>query len=127
MGQKEKQSRIDSINGSVANTLKKRRLEMGYSIQELSQQSGISRSSIRRIEEAERQPTTNTLLFLCDALEVPCWKVLKTSEDAQKNPIKERDAFLPDDLEKAFLKLRKRCLSKPELGEAVTTLVKSMT
>ena len=127
MGQKQRESRIEAVNQAVASTLKQRRLEMGHSIQELSQRSGISRSSIRRIEEAERQPTTNTLLFLCDALEIPCWEILKTSEETQSKSEKKASGLLSEPLEKAFLKLRKRCATNPELGEAISTLAKSIT
>lgn len=45
-----------------------RRTEKGYSIRELSKYSGISKSTINRIENGKISPTVNTVEILAKAL-----------------------------------------------------------
>ena len=56
------------------------RVEKALSKNELSQRSGISRATIKRIEEGQRSPSLYILLMLCKAMEVPLWSLIKEVE-----------------------------------------------
>ena len=116
---------IDRISIEISQVLKERRFELGFSIQELSYRSGVDRSTIRRIEESQRQPNLATLLRITDALELSCGDLLKNTESkdkAKKESVQPLE--LPKDVEKAILKLRKKCLEKPDIGEGLVKLAR---
>lgn len=115
------------ITDKLSADLKKRRYEIGMSMQELSYRSGVSRSSIKRIEEADRQPNIETILLMASALDMPCWKLLKEAEEVNETERDKQEALiLPHDVEKAFLKMRKKSLEKPEMGEALKVLAQNI-
>ncbi len=110
------QKLVQRVTDEIATKIRGLRLEQGISNNELSQRSGLSRASIRRIEEQERNPTISTLLTICAALKVPCWKVIKESEEALGGAPKvmEDSIDLPEGAEKLFLSLREKCRTEPE-------------
>ena len=115
------------ITDSISAELKARRFELGISMQELSYRSGVSRTSIKRIEEAERQPNIETILLMASALDLPCWKLLKNAESSLTTKReKQEPPCLPNDVEKAFVKLRKKAVEKPEIGDALKVLAKNI-
>jgi len=115
------------ITDRISADLKARRFELGMSMQELSYRSGVSRTSIKRIEEAERQPNIETILLLSSTLDLPCWKLLKKAESGIDSDREKQEALtLPHETEKAFVKLRKKSLEKPEIGEAIKIFARNI-
>ena len=54
---------------------------------ELSQRSGISRATIRTIENGEKQPSIYSLLKISEGLGIELWEILKkATERAKKKP-----------------------------------------
>ena len=64
----------------LAKLLQKTREEQSLSKNELSQRSGVSRTSILRIEQGERSPSIYILMLLAKSLDVDLWKLLKEAE-----------------------------------------------
>lgn len=56
------------------------RKEKGISSQQLEYLSGVSQSNISRIESNEISPTIDTLLKLCNALEISVLELLENNE-----------------------------------------------
>lgn len=54
-----------------------RREQKGYSIRELSKRSGISKSTINRIENGKVSPSVDTLEILANALECDFFDMLE--------------------------------------------------
>lgn len=123
----EQEKELKRITGRIAKTLKEKRYEMGFSVQELSYRSGVNRSTIHRIEEEVRQPNIDTLLRLTKPLEMSCWELLQKAEVTNEKEERESEALrLPEDVEKAFLKLRKKCKDKPELASSIVGISKNL-
>lgn len=54
-----------------------KRMEKGYTIRELAEQSGISRAAINKIENGKVSPTIKTLEALAEALGCSVFDLLK--------------------------------------------------
>jgi transcriptional regulator with XRE-family HTH domain len=54
-----------SLDGLIAQRLKRLRAERGWSLDELARRSQVSRATLSRLENAEVSPTTNVLGKLC--------------------------------------------------------------
>ena len=59
----------DYIN-SFGNSIRKRRIERGLSMQELANLAGVEISQVYRIEKGKINPKLITIIVLCKALEV---------------------------------------------------------
>jgi transcriptional regulator with XRE-family HTH domain len=57
-----------SLDERIAQRIRRRREELGHSLERLAELSGVSRSMLSRIERAESSPTATLLLKVCDAL-----------------------------------------------------------
>jgi len=113
------------VTNKIADLIKKKRYDLGISLQELSYRSGVNRSTISRIETYERQPNIATLLRLAPSLGFSCWELIKRAEKEYASPAPEvTPMILSDDAEKAFLKLRKKCLEKEDMEEAIIRLTR---
>ncbi len=58
---------IDSLTRRLADRLKRLRQDRQWSLDQLSQTSGVSRATLSRLENAEVSPTTDVLGKLCTA------------------------------------------------------------
>lgn len=58
----------DSFDNSIADRLKALRIAKGLTLDQLAEQSGVSRAMISRIERAQASPTAALLARLCSAL-----------------------------------------------------------
>ncbi|MEE1664912.1 XRE family transcriptional regulator [Streptomyces sp. WAC07094] len=56
---------IDSVDARLAGRLAELRAERGWSLEELAERSGVSRSTLSRAERAEISPTASLLNRLC--------------------------------------------------------------
>lgn len=72
----------NNIDLGIAERLKRLRQEKGWSLDELSERSGISRASLSRIEKAEVSPTAQVLNKLCAAHNIPLSRLLHMVEES---------------------------------------------
>ncbi|HBF31526.1 XRE family transcriptional regulator [Rhizobium sp.] len=59
---------IDDLNSTISERLKALRTAKGLTLDQLADQSGVSRAMISRIERGEASPTASLLARLCSAL-----------------------------------------------------------
>lgn len=71
-----------TLNGRLAERLKQIRMERGWSLQQLADASGVSRSTLSRIENGEVSPTAETLGSLSLAYRMTISQVLAPIEAA---------------------------------------------
>lgn len=60
----------DDIEARIAGRLKRRREELGYSLADLAERSGVSKPMISKIERCETSPTAALLGRLCAGLDI---------------------------------------------------------
>jgi transcriptional regulator with XRE-family HTH domain len=65
----------------VGARIRERRLEQGWTLEQLAGRSGIARQTLNAIELATLHPRLSTLLAIADALGVPVTDLLATSVD----------------------------------------------
>ncbi|PAB57734.1 helix-turn-helix domain-containing protein [Anaeromicrobium sediminis] len=61
---------MDKLNHVIGNNLKDLRKSLGYTLDKLSEVTGISKSMLGQIERGESNPTINTLWKICNGLQV---------------------------------------------------------
>lgn len=54
----------------IGNLIKQFRTSKGYSVNKLANMSGISQSYLRDVELCNKNPTVETLSYVCDALNI---------------------------------------------------------
>lgn len=87
------------MNTNIHEFLQERRIEMKLSIQQLSQESGISASHISRMERGVRNPSPQTLEKLAVPLHVEYLTLLKVAdllESPQSNCVDLKKVLLND-------------------------------
>jgi transcriptional regulator with XRE-family HTH domain len=78
----ETQAPTDGLTESLAATVTSARLERGWSVNVLAQESGVSRAMIARIERGEVQPTAALLARLSGALGMTLSELIAHAEGA---------------------------------------------
>lgn len=73
-----------ALCSAVAHVLHDERKKRGLSLTAVATTAGLSRQMISFVEEEERNPTLDTLLRICDALEINFIDVLKRAAKAAK-------------------------------------------
>jgi transcriptional regulator with XRE-family HTH domain len=71
------------LDERIAQRVRARRDELGYSLDRLAELSGVSRSMLSRIERAESSPTATLLLRVCDALGLTLSGLMADAERAR--------------------------------------------
>ncbi|MEM7070734.1 MAG: helix-turn-helix transcriptional regulator, partial [Pseudomonadota bacterium] len=64
------------MNEELGATLKRLRKAYQLSLSDLSEQSGVAKSIISRIEKNETNPTISTMMKLCEALDKPLGELI---------------------------------------------------
>lgn len=54
----------------IGEQIKSFRLNKGYSVNRLANEAGLSQSYLRDVELCKKNPTVETLSYICDALEI---------------------------------------------------------
>jgi transcriptional regulator with XRE-family HTH domain len=80
----------DDIDDRIAARLRALRTERGWSLEDLAQQSGVSRATLSRLENAEVSATAATLGRLCAAYGLAVSRLMFMAED-QFMPVVRRD------------------------------------
>src|ERR1017187_77290 len=72
------------IEGRIAQRLAQLRAEQGWSLEALSERTGISRATLSRLERSELSPTAALLGRLCTAYG---WTLSRLMADAENKPV----------------------------------------
>ena len=81
----------ETIDRRIAERLKGLRGERGWSLDQLAAQSGVSRTTLSRLENAEVSPTASVLGRLCAAYQLSMSRLMRMVED-DFAPLLRRDA-----------------------------------
>jgi transcriptional regulator with XRE-family HTH domain len=82
-----KQSHQDLMEKRIADGLKLRRDQLGLSVADLAEKSGVSRAMISKIERLEASPTAVLLGRLCNGLGITLSSLIASAETAASPPI----------------------------------------
>ena len=69
-----------NLQSLVGQNVRKRRLEMGMSQEELAHKAGLHRTYVGGIERGERNPSLSSLAKIADALDVDPQYLLSSNE-----------------------------------------------
>jgi transcriptional regulator with XRE-family HTH domain len=78
-------SEREAVIARLVAQLKARREELGLSLNETAWRAGLNHSMVLRVERRERTPTIETLLRICEALDVKLWHLLRDNSEDTKN------------------------------------------
>jgi transcriptional regulator with XRE-family HTH domain len=73
-----------AICAAVAQILHAERAERGLTLAAVADKAGLSYQMVRFVEQQKRNPTFDTLLRICDAMEIEFIDVLKRATKAAK-------------------------------------------
>lgn len=74
-----------AICSQVARILREERLRRGFSLADVSERTGLSYQMVGFVEKEMRNPTLETLLRLCDALELDSADLLTRAQRAARS------------------------------------------
>jgi transcriptional regulator with XRE-family HTH domain len=74
----------ESVSSQAASLLRQERERRGVSMTRLAEMSGLSQGMISLVEHEQRNPSLDTLLRICIALEIDLSNVLSRAERAAK-------------------------------------------
>lgn len=72
---------VDELSRRIAARLKALRAERGWSLDELATRSGVSRSTLSRLENAETSPTTDILARIAAAMGLTLTRIVHLAEE----------------------------------------------
>lgn len=100
----------DVIDQRIAQRLRALRSDRGWSLDELSGRSGVSRATLSRLENSAISPTTSMLGKLCAAFGLTLSRLLFMAEDGFAPLIRRKDQTAWSDPEISF---HRRAVSPP--------------
>ncbi|GAB3974475.1 XRE family transcriptional regulator [Actinoallomurus acanthiterrae] len=103
----------DEVDARLAARLAELRAERGWSLEELARRTGVSRSTLSRLEHAEISPTAALLNKLCAAYERTMSRLLAEVESEPPQLVRAADQALWRDEASGFLR---RSVSPPHAG-----------
>ncbi|GLW07169.1 DNA-binding protein [Microtetraspora sp. NBRC 13810] len=104
---------VDALDGRLAARLAELRIERGWSLDELAKRSGISRSTLSRLERAEISPTAALLGRLCAVYERTMSRLLAEVETEPPRLVRAAAQPVWRDQESGF---ERRSVSPPHPG-----------
>jgi len=104
---------MSTLNDRLAERLKHIRLERGWSLEALAEASGVSRSALSRVENAEVSPTAETLGSLSSAYRMTISQLLAPVEAPFAPLVRHAEQSLWQDPENGFTR---RVVSPPSGG-----------
>jgi transcriptional regulator with XRE-family HTH domain len=116
-----------SINLRMAQRLKALRVERGWSLEQLSARSGVSRATLSRLENAEVSPTATVLGKLCATYGLTLSRLMFMVEDGFLPILRRNDQLVWTDAESGF---ERRSVSPPSqqlAGEVIECTLKPGT
>jgi hypothetical protein len=103
----------DTLDTRLANRLSQLRAERGWSLDTLAERSGISRTTLHRLERGETSPTASLLGRLCTAYGRTMSRLIAETEADAPQHLTEADQPVWTDPETGF---RRRNVSPPSNG-----------
>jgi transcriptional regulator with XRE-family HTH domain len=103
----------DDLSSSLASVLLRVRQNRGWSLQDLAQRAGVSRSMISKVERGEAQPTAVVLGRLSGALGMTMTELVARAEGDGRRLIRRGDQPVWADPETGY---RRRAVSPPSGG-----------
>jgi transcriptional regulator with XRE-family HTH domain len=103
----------EEIEQRIAKRLARLRAEHGWSLEELSERTGISRASLSRLERSELSPTAATLGKLCT---VYGWTLSRLMAEAETKPVSLVAAATQSEWRDPESGYRRRIVSPPAPG-----------
>jgi len=104
---------LTGLNSRLAERLKQVRAERGLSLQDLADASGVSRSTLSRVENAEVSPTADTLGSLSSAYQMTISQLLAPIEALFSPLVRQAEQSLWHDTDNGF---SRRVVSPPSGG-----------
>src|SRR5271169_2875311 len=83
---RESRRQIDRIQSPLGTALKRRRLDLGLSQEELANRAGLHRTYITDVERGSRNPSLDTIQKLAGALQVALSELFLQIESAGADP-----------------------------------------
>ena len=77
------------ISAHVARTLRAERLRQNISLNVLATRAGLSRQMVSYVEQELRKPTLDTLLRICETLEIRVEDLIADARKASAKPAKK--------------------------------------
>ena len=71
----------ERLHAHLIEALRKRRENLGVSMNRLAEKSGLSLSMISFVERGLRKPTLDTLLRIASALDLVLWRAIKQATE----------------------------------------------
>ena len=102
-----------SVDQRIAGRLRQLRTERGWSLDELSKHSGVSRATLSRLENVQVSPTTSVLAKLCAAFGVTMSRLMHMAEEQFVPFVPRNNQPIWRDPELGF---ERRTISPPALG-----------
>ena len=102
-----------TLNDRLAERLKQVRMARGWSLEALAEKSGVSRSTLSRIENAEVSPTAETLGSLSTAFQMSISHLLAPIETPFSPLVRHAEQSLWNDQDNSFTR---RIVSPPSGG-----------
>lgn len=103
----------EKFDDTLAGRLLARRQEVGLTLEEVAQRTGISRATLSRIERGDNSPTANTLGRLCSTYKVTMSQLLLEIEDDAPRLIPRSAATTWSDPQTGFMRT---AISPPARG-----------
>ena len=75
----------DKICSRVARSIRDERLRQNLSLNALSARAGLSRQMVSYVEQEMRKPTLDTLLRICEVLEIPVEELIAKARKSAKS------------------------------------------
>ncbi len=72
------------VCSAIAHILQKERCERGLSLSAVAERAGLSYQMVGFVEKQKRNPTLDTLLRICDAMDIEFGDVLRRASKAAK-------------------------------------------
>jgi transcriptional regulator with XRE-family HTH domain len=117
MANETKQTKIDIP--ALGSAIKRRRAELGLSLRDVADKTGVSASTLSRIENGTGRPDAETIAVLSEWLEIPVQRIMKSGDVAEGTVIYAINEPLPDIVE-AHLRADKNMT--PEMARALAEM-----
>jgi transcriptional regulator with XRE-family HTH domain len=97
---------MDHFTSQLAERLKALRQDVALTLEQLAQQSGVSRATLSRLEKGEVSPTAEVLGKLCAVYRLPMSRLMAMVEDEFVPLVREADQEVWHDAETGFTRTK---------------------
>lgn len=87
LGRVPQEQRIQAIHTEVAKLLRRERLRLDLSLNQLAKKAQLSQQMVSYVEKEMRKPTLDTLLRISTAMGIEFWALLQEASRAVSAPV----------------------------------------